>query len=90
MQRCLSRSTSVLPKINFSDLQPRNDALCSAREIVWVDGACGVVERNVGEGVRWDDVQMHVGHLKSGDDERGSLTAEGRDLSIANAVGEGE
>lgn len=33
---------------------------------------------------------MHVGHLKSGDDERGTLTAEGRDLSVADAVGEGE
>ena len=54
------------------------------------DKSSRIVERDVFETVRRNDVQVHVGHLEASDDECCPLASECPYLGIADAVGEVE
>ena len=57
-------------------------------KFAWFDEPCRIVERNVFETIRWNDVQVHVRHFEAGDDERRPLTSECPNLGVADAVSE--
>lgn len=59
-------------------------------KLAWFDKSSRIVERDVFETVRRNDMQVHVGYLEASDDECCPLTSECPYLGVADAVGEVE